>query len=168
MDLVVEEVERDQRLKICACHSLGHYLEEPSSFDDEVLKASYICPPCQLLIDEIERARVDYVARVNAAIDDHAQLHATLRPTVEADEERIWADKTTPQSLDELLAEWDAEMRPKPLRPPSWAARKNPELAFIDQASEKEKEIYRREAGRRLLHEIFPWISEIEWRSILA
>lgn len=159
-DFIVEEIAREQRLKVCACHSVGSYLRDPATFDAGVLRAGYICARCQELIDEISNAKTDYERRVFDAIDAHTRLHDELASDVERDQERLWEDKLAPEPLEEPAPP------PKPL---SWAGERNPEIAFIDQASEEDKAtLYRPEAAQKLLRKMFPYISAVEWKVILS
>jgi len=167
-DLIAEEVAREHRLKVCCCCSVGTALRTGNPMDPEAMAAGYVCVECSALHYEIEQARVDYLARIDAAMQSHHALHDARAQLRKEDEEALWADKTSPQPLDRLLAEWDAEFRKPASRPPSWVVEKNPEIAWLDQLPDDEKEFYRSSTARSALIQHYPWLTEVEWRAVLS
>lgn len=84
-----------------------------------------------------------------------------VRKTEERDDRAPWE---RPEYYTGLFNEWDAQLRPPSKA--SWVARRHPELAWLDQL--EDKTFYRLPDSQASLRKFFPWISEVEWRVLLA
>lgn len=151
--LSVETLEREQRLKVCACCSIGTYVRSGQGF-----LSTYTCPECQALNEELTQALKDYEARIERALSEHHALHEQRANAKDADEQRLFDDLLNP-------AEEPKSVYVPPVTQ-AWIPQEHPELDWLVHLCPEERAFYK--AHRASLKKRFPDVPEAVWRVLLG
>jgi hypothetical protein len=165
-DLTIEdiqraELERDQRLGICCCCSIGVMVRTGTPADTELTTEGYVCDDCKALHVEVDQARVDYIARTDAAMDAHHALHDERAGMKEQDDARRWQDVITPEPID-------PPVRYVPPATEAWISVKHPEIDWLVHLGPDERAPYRHPDFREALRRHLPGVPNHVWKVLLG